>query len=61
VLRTPYRASKANAVCERSLGSLRREGLNNFLPLSKRHLYGIVKEHAHHFNNARPHQGTVQF
>jgi len=31
VLRTPYQAPKANAICERFLGSLRRECLDYFL------------------------------
>jgi transposase InsO family protein len=30
VLRTPYRAPKANAICERFIGCLRRECLDNF-------------------------------
>jgi transposase InsO family protein len=35
VLRTPYRTLKANAVCERFLGSVRRECLDHFLILSE--------------------------
>jgi len=38
VLRTPYRSPKANAICERFLGSLRRECLDHFIILSERHL-----------------------
>jgi putative transposase len=57
VLKTPYRAPKANAICERFLGSLRRECLDYVLILSGRHLRQIVKEYKQHFNNARPHQG----
>lgn len=33
VLKTPYRAPKANAICERFIGSLRRECLDHFLIL----------------------------
>ena len=33
VLSTPYQAPKANAVCERCLGSVRRECLDFFLML----------------------------
>ncbi len=31
VLRTPYRAPKTNAICERFLGSLERECLDHFI------------------------------
>jgi putative transposase len=60
VLKTPYRAPKANAICERFLGSLRRECLDHFLILSERHLHRLVKEYKEYFNHARPHQGIEQ-
>jgi putative transposase len=60
VLRTPYGAPKANAVCERFLGSVRRECLDHFLILSERHLYRVMKEYRRYFNRARPHQGIGQ-
>jgi putative transposase len=60
VLKTPYRAPKANAICERFLGSLRRECLDKFLLLSERHLYRVVKEYTGYFNDTRPHQGIEQ-
>ncbi len=60
VLCTPYRAPKANAFCERFLGSLQRECLDHFIILSERHLHRIVKEYTHYFNYARPHQGIDQ-
>jgi transposase InsO family protein len=60
VLKTPYKAPKANAICERFLGSLRRECLDHILILSERHLYRVVKEYMAYFNNARPHQGIEQ-
>jgi len=60
VLRTPYRAPKANAICERFLGSLQRACLDHFIILSKRHLHRIVKEYTNYFNYARPHQGIDQ-
>ena len=60
VLRTPIGAPKANAICERFLGSLRRECLDHFLILSERHLHRIVKEYVAYFNHARPHQGIKQ-
>lgn len=60
VLKTPYRAPRANAICERFLGSLRRECLDHFLILGQRHLYQVVKEYSAYFNHARPHQGIEQ-
>ena len=61
VLKTPYRAPRANAICERFLGSLRRECLDHFLILGERHLYRVVKEYMAYFNYARPHQGIEQY
>jgi putative transposase len=60
VLRTPYGAPKANAICERFLGSVRRECLDHFLVLSERHLYRLMNEYKRYFNHARPHQGIGQ-
>ena len=55
VLRTPVRAPKANAVCERLGGSLRRECLDFLIPLSERHLKMTVEEWRIHYNRGRPH------
>jgi len=60
VLKTPYRAPRTNAICERFLGSLRRECLDHLLILGERHLYRVVKEYKQYFNHARPHQGIEQ-
>ncbi len=60
VLRTPYRAPRANALCERFLGSVRREGLDHLLILSDGQLYRVIKEYVVFFNGARPHQGIAQ-
>ena len=38
VLRTPPQAPKANAVCERVVGTIRRECLDFLIPLGQRHL-----------------------
>jgi putative transposase len=60
VLKTPYRAPKANAICERLLGSVRRECLDHILVLSEQHLYRVIREYVEYFNRARPHQGIGQ-
>jgi putative transposase len=60
VLRTPIRAPRANAVCERFLGSVRRECVDHVLVLGERHLGRILTEYIGHFNRGRPHQGIDQ-
>jgi transposase InsO family protein len=60
VLRTPIGAPRANAVCERFLGSVRRECLDHTLLLGERHLRRVLAEYAGYFNRARPHQGIGQ-
>ena len=55
VLRTPVRAPKADAICERWGGTLRRECLDFVIPLKESHLKRIVKEWAIHYNRGRPH------
>jgi putative transposase len=59
-LRTPYRAPRANGVCERFMGSLRRECLDHTLILHRKHLTRVVKEYTNYFNQERPHQGIGQ-
>jgi hypothetical protein len=46
----------ANSICERVIGTLRRECLDFVIPLSERHLDGILTEWVHHYNASRPHQ-----
>jgi transposase InsO family protein len=60
VLRTPYRTPRANAVCERFLGSVRRECLDHFFIFHEKQLYRLLKSYALYFNQARPHQGLGQ-
>jgi len=54
-LRTPARAPKANAFCERLIGSLRRECLDWMIPLGEAHLRRMLGEWVRHYNAARPH------
>jgi putative transposase len=60
VVRTPYRAPLANAICERFLGSVRRECIDHLLILSDRQLYRVIRGYVGFFNAARPHQGIEQ-
>jgi len=55
VLKTPVRAPKANAYCERLIGTIRRECLDFLIPLNERHLRRIVGEFVIHYNRGRPH------
>jgi putative transposase len=55
VLRTPVRAPKANAYCERLVGSIRRECLDFMIPLGEKHLRRILAEWVMHYNQGRPH------
>ena len=57
---TPYRTPQANGVCERFMGSLRRECLDHILIHDARHLERVTKEYTAYFNQERPHQGIEQ-
>ncbi len=59
-LKTPFRTPKANAVCERFMGSLKRECLDHMLILNQRQLHRVVKEYVNYHNETRPHQGIGQ-
>lgn len=59
-LRTPYRAPRANGICERFMGSLRRECQDHTLIHHGRHLTRAVEEYTTYFNPARSHQGIGQ-
>jgi transposase InsO family protein len=61
VLKTAVRTPLMNAVCERFLGSVRRECLDHLIVLGDRHLEHILRAYAlGYFNRARPHQGIGQ-
>ena len=55
VLKTPVRAPKTNAFCERLIGTLRRKCLDWLITLGERHLRGLLREWAEHYNRGRPH------
>ena len=60
ILRTPYQAPRANAICERFLGSVRRECLDHVLILHEKQLHRVLNAYVQYFNHARPHQGIRQ-
>ena len=55
VLKSPLRCPKANSVCERVIGTIRRECLDWMIPISEAHLRVILKEWVVHYNRGRPH------
>jgi putative transposase len=55
VIKTPVRTPVANAICERVIGTLRRECLDFVIPLNEGHLHGFMKEWVAHYNSGRPH------
>lgn len=60
IVRTPYRAPRANAFAERWIRSVRAEVLDRLLILSEAHLRRVMLEYVEYYNRARPHQGIEQ-
>jgi hypothetical protein len=55
VLQSPVASPKANSICERVIGTIRRECLDWVIPLSEAHLLLILKSWVEHYNRGRPH------
>ena len=55
MLRSPFASPKANAICERVIGTIRRECLDWMIPLSEVHLRAILREWVAHYNGGRVH------
>jgi len=51
---------RANALCERFLGSVRRECLDHLFIFHERHLSRVLKEYVAYVNHDWPHQGIGQ-
>lgn len=60
LIHTPPYAPKANAICERFIGSVRHECLDHLLILSEKHVRRIIHEYCAFFNHARSHLGCVR-
>jgi transposase InsO family protein len=55
MLKSPPHCPKANAICERVIGTIRRECLDWLVPMSEGHLRSILKSWVEHYNRGRPH------
>jgi hypothetical protein len=55
VLKSPLYSPKANAICERVIGTIRGECLDWLIPLSESHLRSILTSWVEHYNRGRPH------
>jgi hypothetical protein len=59
-LETPFQAPKANALCERLIGTMKRECLEHFFILYQYQLKRIVTQFADYYNQHRAHEGIDQ-
>jgi putative transposase len=55
ILASTLQAPRANAICERMIGTLRREVLDRLLIVDEHHLRRVLTEYLRHYNTARPH------
>ena len=60
ILASPLQAPRANAICERIIGTLRRELLDRVLIVNEHHLRQVLTEYLLHYNTARPHRTLGQ-
>lgn len=60
ILTSPPQAPRANAICERFIGELRRELLDHLLIANEEHLRTVLTTHLDHHNTARPHRSLGQ-
>jgi putative transposase len=56
IIRTPFRAPKANAFAERWVGTVRRDCLDWLLLSSRKQLERVLKIYVDHYNTQRPHR-----
>ncbi len=60
ILVCPPQAPRANAICERIIGTLRREVFGRLLVIHEHHLCWLLIEYLRHYNTARPHRALGQ-
>src|SRR5579875_2294949 len=60
IIQAPVQAPRANAICERVIGTVRRECLDRMLILGRRHLEAVLAEYVEHYNAHRPHPSLSQ-
>jgi transposase len=60
VLASPPQAPRANAICGRVIGTLRRELSDRLLIVNERHLRQVLTDYLRHYNTARPHRTLGQ-
>ena len=60
IVASPRQAPKANAICERVVGTLRRKLLDRLLIVNEQHLRRVLTEYLQHYNTARPHRSLGQ-
>ena len=60
ILASPPQARRANAICERIIGTLRREVLDRLLIVNEHHLRQVLIEYLLRYNTARPHRALGQ-
>ena len=51
---------RMNAICERVIGTPRRDLLDRILIVGERHLARVLREYVAHYNGHRPHQSRRQ-
>jgi putative transposase len=56
IIKTPIQAPRANAICERWIGTLRRECTDRLLIYGEHHLRLVLDEYLAHYNQHRPHR-----
>ena len=55
ILKSPPQSPTANAICERVIGSIRRECLDWLIQMSEGHLRATLNSWVNHYNSGRPH------